>query len=188
MRPTGHIHSASIALALLLVYNDHISLTNMILFLCGSILVDIDIIFSYVSPSRKNHRKFLTHYPPIYLILILVFVFLEISSLVWFIGGVLFHLCFDWFDWGLPYVPLYPNAKLTPHLLTEPVHVNDEMYFFEEYWSNKIILILEAILFLGFICSIFILPLNIILVIVVIDIFLTFEIVLHLSKLRTIKA
>jgi hypothetical protein len=132
----------------------------------------------------SNHREFITHYPAFYLLLLLVASSLSSILLIWLFLGTLFHLVFDWFDWGLPVFPFTKKNISTPHLLQEPSFSNNEIEFFKIYWTNKIILFIELVLLFGFVLSFFYIPTHIFLLIVGIDIFLTLEIILNLRKTR----
>lgn len=164
MRPSGHLHSTVIALALLYHFIPSFSLLEGALFLAGAVLLDGDFIVSKKFFHMGNHRMFLTHSMPFFVILILISLFTHFI-LLWLFLGALYHLSFDIFDWGIPIVPFQADTFFTPHILQVPPR-SDEKYFFQAYFGNNIIKLLEIVLLVGFIGSIFFLPVDIFVVVV----------------------
>lgn len=150
MRTSGHLHSTTIALVFILHFNTSVTVFEGLLFLIGSIFLDGDYIIAKMVFKVENHRNFITHSTIFYFVLIFFTILLH-SFLFWLFAGSLFHLVFDVFDWGLP---LLPNRFFTPHLLEVPVN-KKEIYFFQAYFENKIILSLELLFLVGFIFSLF---------------------------------
>lgn len=185
MRPTGHVHSAS----LVLVFFYH-SISNFqelyaLFFLLGVMIVDLDGLYVILFKKRLNHRMFLSHYPGLYLILLFLTYLTNNEVLSWLLVGILYHLVFDTFDWGLPLFPFNKHNIITPHLLqVSQIRSNGEFDFFKVYWSHSTFRYFELFLFAGFLLTVFFLPIEIFLLIVLIDIILMMEIIHNIKKLR----
>lgn len=167
MRPSGHLHSTSIALAIFFTINNSFTVLEGVLFLSGALLLDGDFFVSKFLFHINNHRNFITHSVVFYIILIFL-TYVTHSLLIWLFLGAFYHLCFDIFDWGIPLVPFKTNTFVTPHLLQVPAQL-DEVYFFKTYFGNNTIKIVEIVLFLGFIISFLLLPLELDLLLLLIE-------------------
>ncbi|MHA2362962.1 MAG: hypothetical protein ACXAC7_03325 [Candidatus Hodarchaeales archaeon] len=136
MRPSGHLTTSISVIGIYFTLNPNTSWILGLFFLGGAIGIDFDIVFHYVI-EEKNHRRYLTHYFPFWLIITFFTYYLNLSTWGFAFGlGICFHLLFDWFDWGLPFIPHSKKAYLTPHFLESP-HVDQEMAFFLTYWQNR---------------------------------------------------
>ena len=184
MRPSGHAHATTIALALLYFFISNFNLLEAILFLSGSLLLDGDFVVTKIIFKMKNHRDFITHSYLIYLILIILSYIFHLIF-IWLFLGALYHLCFDVFDWGLPILPFNPDLYVTPHLLIVPSQL-EEVYFFKTYFRNKFIYFLEIFLFLGFIVSILFLPLILIVLVSAIEIMILAEFLFQFTKSKAL--
>ena len=184
MRPSGHVHSTTIALALLFGFMHSFTQLQGFLFLLGSLLLDNDYHISKRIFKQANHRDFITHSILFYLILIPL-CFLGHLEIIWLFIGAFFHLSFDLLDWGLPLLPFRPNTYITPHLLTVPSQI-DEIYFFKTYFGNKIILLVEIVLFIGLILSLAFLPLNLLILVLMVETLVLAEFLFQLTKSKSL--
>ena len=184
MRPSGHLHSTSIGLAFLFTVIHSFTIINGVLFLSGSLLLDGDFFVSKKIFNIPNHREFITHAIVLYIMLSIVCYIIHLD-LIWLFLGAFYHLCFDLFDWGLPILPFKITTYVTPHLLTIPSNL-DEIYFFKTYFSNKAILISELMLIIGFICSLFFLPIEMITLIIVIELLVIIEFMFQYTRLKRV--
>ena len=128
MRPTGHFSTSIIAIGILYYCNLILNPIYLFMFLIGNISIDFDIIFTQIL-KEKNHRRYLTHYLPFWVLISIIAYF--VNLLIFFFSiGICYHLLFDWFDWGLPIIPHKQNSPLTPHLLKGHDKNLPESYFF----------------------------------------------------------
>ena len=179
MRSSGHLHSTTIALVFIFIINTSITLLEGSLFLIGALLLDGDFYISKKIFKIENHRNFPTHSVFLYLILLPLTLLIH-SILFWLFAGCFFHLFFDIFDWGLPIIP---EKIVTPHLLQVPAN-KEEQYFFQTYFSNKFIYGIEILFFIGFIVSLFLLKLELVLLALVMELFVVLEFLFQYSKLK----
>lgn len=184
MRPSGHLHNTSIALAFLFTLFHNFSILEGVLFLSGSLLLDGDFFISKKLFKIANHREFLTHSVLFYIILIILCLITHFV-LFWLFLGALYHLFFDLLDWGLPLIPFRHNTYFTPHLLEVPTKL-DEVYFFKTYFNNKIIFISELLFLLGFIVSLAFLPVDFIILLLLIEILVISEFTFQFRKARSL--
>lgn len=164
MRPTGHLSASTIFIGFIYYFNPSTNITLVLAFLFGSLVIDIDYTFRFVL-EEENHRTYFSHYLPFWLSLILIFSLFQVRLGIFFTAGAIFHLLFDWFDWGLPMVPHTHNSPLTPHLLKKPNKIMPESYYFSQYWKNPIIIGLEIALLIFAILTLFFVPFELVLII-----------------------
>lgn len=182
MRPSGHLHSTTIALAIIYQFIPSFSILEGVLFFSGVMLLDGDFIVSRKLFHIQNHRLFITHSILLYIILIILS-FSTHVILFWLFLGAFYHLCFDVFDWGIPLIPFQTETYFTPHLLQVPPQL-DEIYFFKTYFSNKTINLLESVLLVGCIGSLFFLPIPLMVLVVLVEVLVIAEFLFHYRNLQ----
>ena len=182
MRPSGHLHSTAIALAIFFTLNQSFTVFEGFLFLSGALLLDGDFFVSKFLFHVANHRNFITHSVVFYLILIFLS-FVSHSVFIWLFLGALYHLCFDIFDWGIPLVPFKTSTFVTPHLLQVPAQL-DEINFFRTYFSNNIIKLVEIALVLGFIISLLLVPLELVILLLLLEALVVSEFLFQYRKVQ----
>ncbi len=184
MRPSGHLHTTTIALAFLFSFLHNFSLFEGVLFLLGSLLLDGDFFVSKKIFKIVNHREFITHSFLFYFGLIILCLMSHII-LLWVFLGALYHLLFDLFDWGLPIIPFKHNTYFTPHLLKVPSNL-EEVFFFKTYFSNKIISLAEIVFLVGFVLSLPLIPVDFIILLLLIEILVLSEFTFQFRKIKTL--
>ena len=112
----------------------------------GSITPDLDYLITFIK-TNKNHRTYFTHYPFTYICLFFLF-FIFRSILYWFFIGALIHILFDTIDWEVllfaPFLPIkFSFLNLNIMNIKGNRNIKD---FLINYYSNKIILLIEGIL------------------------------------------
>ncbi|MHA2112308.1 MAG: metal-dependent hydrolase [Candidatus Hodarchaeales archaeon] len=146
-----HIH-----LLLGIIITNSLELNNLplLLFVLGSIFPDIDIILGIL--WKKNHRKFVSHFPMIWLFFSLISAFLKIDVYWFFMAGFL-HLLVDVLDWEVYLLMPISNFKLSLFSL-DPEAILQGKTFSEQvvlYYHQKRIIFTELIIFGMFIFSIY---------------------------------
>ena len=186
MRPSAHFHSAISMLGLIYIFNPSFSIFYSTLFIIGCLAIDLDFLWSLVSNSSSNHRLYITHYPLLYVLLLLLSYLLNLDYLIFLFAGALYHLFFDWFDWGLPIIPFMSEKYMTPHLLHIPEgrKMNSESDFFKLYFNNKFIRNLEIILLAGFLLAFIYLPDELKIIVIIIEVLIVMEFGINLKKVK----
>ncbi|MHA1984879.1 MAG: hypothetical protein ACW967_11020, partial [Candidatus Hodarchaeales archaeon] len=105
------------------------------------------------------HRRYITHSPVFWVIIVLISYVFSFEIVFWFGFGCFLHLILDIIDWGIPYLPT-KNSRLIPHLLLVKSTMNSEKDFSVIYWRNINILRLEQLFFLTSIFIIIVLFFN----------------------------
>jgi hypothetical protein len=122
------------------------------------VFLDIDIIGKKIF-SEKNHRRYITHSPIFWVVVMIISYLFSIEVFFWIGLGSFSHLVLDILDWGIPYLPT-KYSGLFPHLLQVKSTFNSEKDFSYIYWNNIIILRLEQLFFLASILIIVVLFIN----------------------------
>ena len=147
MRPSAHFSSAIIFLSIISFFYVKLSMVDWLLFLGGTIGIDLDYLLRFVF-KEQNHRKYWTHSPIFWVILLILVYFLRISWIFWAVAGILLHLLLDIIDWGLYLSPYNKNA-LFPYLFRAYPKLSSEKEFSFYYWRNPAIVTIEGFLFIG---------------------------------------
>ena len=144
--------------------NSDFSWISGLLFLGGSVIIDIDVIFSMFI-EEKNHRYYITHSFLFWVILIIIFLILRFTLTIFFdyflylIIGIIWHLLLDLIDWGLPILPSKKVSRIYLGFLKEDANIEkNSSYFLKTYWSNKLILSIELLLFASSLLGWFFVP------------------------------
>lgn len=124
-----------------------------IIFLAGSVLIDLDSILSTFL-KEKNHRFYIFHSLLFWIFLSIIFLILRYTIteffdyFLYFGLGAICHLLFDLLDWGLPLLPLPKFRKIYLGILKEEnLEVKPEYFFLKKYWNNKIMIFIELLFF-----------------------------------------
>jgi len=153
MRPTTHFHSSLFLLGIIYLSIPEFSWVLGIIFLAGSVLIDLDTFLSSVL-KEKNHRLYIFHSLLFWIFMSIIFLVLRFSTLEFFdyflafCLGAIWHLLLDLIDWGLPLLPLHKFRKSYLGILKEK-NLDDKSkdFFLKKYWNSKIIVIIESLFF-----------------------------------------
>ncbi|MHA1550779.1 MAG: metal-dependent hydrolase [Candidatus Heimdallarchaeaceae archaeon] len=153
MRPTTHFHSSLFLLGIIYLNIPEFSWVLGIIFLAGSVLIDLDRVLSAFL-KEKNHRHYVFHSLLFWISLSALFLILRYTTTEFFdyflvfCLGAIWHLLFDLLDWGLPVLPLQKFRKIYLGLLKEKnLEVKPEYFFLEKYWSSKVMIFVELLFF-----------------------------------------
>jgi hypothetical protein len=145
----------------ILNYFFNFTLLEYLLIFFLAFLCDLDILF-YRFTKNNNHRLFITHsiIPSIILIIIGGIIGIYFNYYVLLLGGLsyLLHIIIDTFDWGTN-VFYFPKKQVGFKLLISKEELENLPYYFSQYkhpqsffdskyYKNKVIIIIEIILFL----------------------------------------
>jgi hypothetical protein len=155
MRSSAHFSTGLIIWFLINSIQNSISIENTFFLMTSTIFLDIDIIGSRLF-SEKNHRRYFTHSPIFWGIILVIGFLLSFDNIFWFGFGCFLHILLDILDWGIPYLPT-KNSSLLPHILQVENNSISERDFSEIYWSNHTILRLEQLFFFVSLLIIFVL-------------------------------
>lgn len=144
-----HIHLIFSLSLINLFLSSHFTELDALLFIIGSVIVDIDYLV------YSNHRKAVTHKPIIYFILFIIFILLS-SPLAVFFLAILIHLVTDIIDWEIELFYPFSTHKISMCNLDYNEFSNSGgLDFLKDYYSHKSIIISELMFFFLFIFSIF---------------------------------
>lgn len=115
------------------------------LFILGSIIPDIDFIFSRFS-KYKNHRKLLTHFPSIYLIGSIISFFVCIFTF-WVFLGCFLHTLTDILDFEIyPFAPICAKSYSVIGINYETITSQGSFFqFLKIYYKNKKVISFELV-------------------------------------------
>jgi hypothetical protein len=124
------------------------------LFVIGSVLPDIDYIFSRIS-ENSNHREFITHFPSLYLIGS-IFTFLLNVSIFWISLGCLFHTLIDILDFKIYlFAPIHSKSYSIIGVNYENTRKNKSFWhFLKFYYKNEKIIAIELLSILLLVLSV----------------------------------
>ncbi len=153
MRPTTHFHSSLFLLGIIYFNIPDFSWIFSIIFLAGSVLIDLDSFLS-IFLKEKNHRHYIFHSLLFWIFLSAIFLILRYTTteffdyFLCFSLGAIYHLLFDLLDWGLPLLPLPKFRKIYLGILKEEnLEVKPEYFFLKKYWNSKVMIIIELLFF-----------------------------------------
>ncbi len=147
MMPHAHFFFGLAMVFLMMGENSLFSL-NVLAFLLGNVLLDLDYVISFLFSSRfRNHRDLITHWPIIYVLGVVLGILLSIDPITWFCAGALGHLMLDTVDWGISWLKPFTEKKFS--LLNLQAEVAPDWTFrdfLQHYYSRKFVIVLEVML------------------------------------------
>ena len=144
-----HIHFLFSLILINFFFKQYFADIDVFIFILGSIIIDIDILFS------SNHRSLITHKPFIYFIGFIISLLFNYHFAVFFLA-ILFHLLLDTIDWEVElFYPFIHRKFSIINLNYEDFSGYTKLDFLRLYYSNKFILISESIIILLGIFSFF---------------------------------
>ncbi|MHA1464188.1 MAG: metal-dependent hydrolase [Candidatus Heimdallarchaeaceae archaeon] len=153
MRPTAHFHSSLFLLGIIYINVPEFSWLLGIIFLAGSVLIDLDRFLSLFL-KEKNHRFYIFHSLLFWIFLAIIFLILRYTSteffdyFLYFSLGAIWHLLFDLLDWGLPLLPLSNFRKIYLGILKgENLEDKPENFFLKKYWYSRVMIFIELLFF-----------------------------------------
>ena len=153
MRPTAHFHSSLFLLGVIYLNMPDFSWILGIIFLAGSVLIDLDSFLSTFL-KEKNHRFYIFHSLLFWIFLSIVFLILRYTTteffdyFLYFGLGAICHLLLDLLDWGLPLLPIPKFRKIYLGIIKEEnLEVKPEYYFLKKYWNSKVMIFIELLFF-----------------------------------------